>query len=266
MYVESTPSTVNWKIRKGTKRATKLIIAVKSLKYGERLRYFNLPTLKYRRMRGDMIEVYKMFSGRYDATVTNWFKNRQIDKKYEVTSHRFCTHQFRVKFDMRKFNFTNRVISVWNTLPDNVVPANTICTFKARLDRFWSDQEVKYNWKSDIITGSRSQVSVIERVGWCMGICGRWVGKGRTGARGVISISGLWWSGKEGPDRIATIFPLLSMPGLSETFLRSRPASDVLSAITYFPQFADWDLKQDHRIVNLQLTIIATNARWSDQR
>ena len=62
-----------------------------------------------------------------------------------------------------KFNFTNRVISVWNTLPDTVVSANTIDTFKARLDRFWSDQdqEVKYNWKSDIITGSRSQVSVI---------------------------------------------------------------------------------------------------------
>jgi len=41
-----------------------------------------------------------------------------------------------------------------------VVSANTIDTFKARLDRIWSDQEVKYNWKSDIITGSRSQVSV----------------------------------------------------------------------------------------------------------
>jgi len=49
---------------------------------------------------------------------------------------------------MRKFNFTNRVISVWNTLPDTVVSVNTTDTFKARLDRFWSDQEVKYNWKS----------------------------------------------------------------------------------------------------------------------
>ena len=63
---------------------------------------------------------------------------------------------------MRKFNFTNRVIiSVWNTLPDTIVSANTIDTFKVRLDRFWSDQKVKYNWKSDIITGSQSQVSVI---------------------------------------------------------------------------------------------------------
>jgi len=149
------------KLEKVQKRATKLIIAVKLLKYEERLRYLNLPTLKYRRIRGDMIEVYKMFSGRYDVTVTNWFTNRHIDKKYEVRSHRFCIHQFPIKFDMRKFNFTNRVISVWNTLPDTVVSANTIDTFKARLDRFWSDQNVKYNWKSDIITGSRSQVSVI---------------------------------------------------------------------------------------------------------
>ena len=62
---------------------------------------------------------------------------------------------------MRKLNFTNRVISVWNTLPDTVVSANTIDTFIARLDRFWSDQNVKYICKSDITTGSRSQVSVI---------------------------------------------------------------------------------------------------------
>jgi len=52
------------KLEKVQKRAIKLIIAVKLLKYEERLRYFNLPTLKYRRIRGDMTEVYKMFSGR----------------------------------------------------------------------------------------------------------------------------------------------------------------------------------------------------------
>jgi len=149
------------KLEKVQKRATKLIITVKLLKYEERLRYLDLQTLKYRRIRRDIIEVYKMISGRYDETVTNWFTNRHIDKKYEVKSHRFCIHQFPIKFDVRKFKFTNRVISVWYTLPNTVVSANTIDTFKARLDRLWSDQEVKYNWKSDIITRSRSQVSVI---------------------------------------------------------------------------------------------------------
>jgi len=41
---------------------------------------------------------------------------------------------------------------------DSVVSANTIDTFKICLDRFWFDQEIKYNWKADIHTGSRSQV------------------------------------------------------------------------------------------------------------
>ena len=35
--------------------ATKLVIAVRTFKYEDRLKYLDLPTLKYRRMRGDMI-------------------------------------------------------------------------------------------------------------------------------------------------------------------------------------------------------------------
>jgi len=35
---------------------------------------------------------------------------------------------------MRKFNFSNRIIPIWNSLPDHVVASLTINTFKARLD------------------------------------------------------------------------------------------------------------------------------------
>jgi len=44
-------------------KATKLVIAVKKCKYEGRLKKLNLPTLKLRRIRRDMIEVYKIFSG-----------------------------------------------------------------------------------------------------------------------------------------------------------------------------------------------------------
>ena len=45
-----------------------------------------------------------------------------------------------------------------------VVKAESVNSFKGRLDRFWNDQEVKYNWKADIKgTVSRSNVAVAGR-------------------------------------------------------------------------------------------------------
>ena len=51
------------------KRATKLVISLKKLPYKERLLQLNLHTLKYRRLRGDMIEVYKITHDMYDRSV-----------------------------------------------------------------------------------------------------------------------------------------------------------------------------------------------------
>jgi len=36
------------------------------------------------------------------------------------------------------------------SLPDYVVASPTINTFKARLDKFWENQDVRYSWKADI--------------------------------------------------------------------------------------------------------------------
>jgi len=54
-------------IEKVQKRATKLVISLKHLSYIERLRQLKLPTLKYRRLRGDMIEVFKIVHNFYDS-------------------------------------------------------------------------------------------------------------------------------------------------------------------------------------------------------
>jgi len=35
-------------------------------------------------------------------------------------------------------------------LPNHVVPADTINIFKNRLDKFWSDQEVLYDYNADL--------------------------------------------------------------------------------------------------------------------
>jgi len=57
-------------IGKIQKRVTKLVIKLKNKSYIDRLIYLNLPTLKYRRLRGDMIEVFKITHNIYDTTVS----------------------------------------------------------------------------------------------------------------------------------------------------------------------------------------------------
>jgi len=56
-------------IEKVQQRATNLVISLKKLPYKERLLHLNLHTLKYRRLRGDMIEVYKILYDMYDRRV-----------------------------------------------------------------------------------------------------------------------------------------------------------------------------------------------------
>jgi len=57
-------------VEKVQKRATKQVKQLKHLHYSERLTRLNLPTLRYRRHRGDMIEVYKILHKIYDPEVS----------------------------------------------------------------------------------------------------------------------------------------------------------------------------------------------------
>ena len=54
------------------RRATKLIHNLKNLPYSERLKRLNLPTLVYRRARGDMIETYKIMHGVIHRRRSRW--------------------------------------------------------------------------------------------------------------------------------------------------------------------------------------------------
>ena len=58
------------KIESVQRRATKQVPTLKTMEYNERLSKLKMPTLKYRRMRGDMIEVFKIINDIYDPLTT----------------------------------------------------------------------------------------------------------------------------------------------------------------------------------------------------
>ena len=48
---------------------------------------------------------------------------------------------------------------MWNSLPNEVVHAESTNTFKSRLDKFWSNQEIIYDYRAEIQgTGFRSVI------------------------------------------------------------------------------------------------------------
>jgi len=56
-------------LEKVQKRATKILPGLKNLPYSERLKICKIPTLHYRRIRGDYDKTYKIVSGKYHSGV-----------------------------------------------------------------------------------------------------------------------------------------------------------------------------------------------------
>ena len=82
-----------------------------------------------------MIETFKILNGIYDERVTSGlFKLRENSttrgNSLKIAKER-CTR------DIRKFSFTNRVVDIWNSLPENIIKANTVHQFENRLDKLW---------------------------------------------------------------------------------------------------------------------------------
>ena len=90
---------------------------LKGRNYIDRLKVCKLPTLHYRRIRGDMIETYKIVSGKYDNLAAPMLPSPH---SHVTQGHDLRLKKNRARYDLRKckFFFTNRVVNIWNSLPD----------------------------------------------------------------------------------------------------------------------------------------------------
>ena len=61
-------------IENAQRRATKIVKSIRNLNYEGRLKHLGLPTLKYRRERNNMIQVYKIMNGIDKLNVNTFFK------------------------------------------------------------------------------------------------------------------------------------------------------------------------------------------------
>ena len=117
------------------RRATKLIPAIRDLPYTERLRILGLPSLYYRRRRGDMITMYQLLHGGVDIKPERFIT---FSADGSTRGHPWKLKKPRAETRTRRFAFGVRIVNDWNALPVSVVAASTLNTFKGRLDTHWS--------------------------------------------------------------------------------------------------------------------------------
>lgn len=117
------------------RRATRMVMDIREKPYCQRLQDLDLPSLYYRRKRGDMIRVYQVLHSQLELSANILERER---------THRTRGHPLKLVKPtaisrIRRNSFAVRVINDWNSLPTNVVTAPSTGSFKARLDSHWTD-------------------------------------------------------------------------------------------------------------------------------
>ena len=94
-------------------RATKTVPGISTMTYPDRLQTLRLPSLVYRRARGDMIETYKYLHNVYDVH-NEWLRR---DTSTRTRGHSMKLEKQRCSSTMRQHCVTNIVINNCNSLP-----------------------------------------------------------------------------------------------------------------------------------------------------
>ena len=105
--------------------------SISALTYEERLKRTGLISLENRRLRADLLEVFKILKGLVKVDPATHFS--MSDRRSR--GHTLKLEKPRARLELRRHFFSNRVIDAWNSLPGYMVEATSTNMFKAALQR-----------------------------------------------------------------------------------------------------------------------------------
>ena len=107
-----------------------MIVECRGMSYEERLDELDLMSLEKRRVRGDLIEVYKIINNLDKIEFSKFF----VMSNSITRGHKYKLSKNRNSLEVRQNFFSQRVVDVWNHLPAKVVESESLNVFKSRLD------------------------------------------------------------------------------------------------------------------------------------
>ena len=88
---------------------------------------YRVTTLETRRLRGDLIEVFKILNGYEDIDSNSFFK---LKEDSVTRGHKAALVKPYSRLDKRQFSFSQRTITDWNNLSHDCVNASSVNMFK----------------------------------------------------------------------------------------------------------------------------------------
>ena len=114
-----------------------MVTNLRGKSYEERLAELGMVTLEKRRQRGDLIQAYKVLSGKDQVAASTWF-DCQEPQEDRVTTRAVSGLMNVVRNEgsiyIRRNFWSVRVCDHWNNLPDEVKATGTTNGFKNALD------------------------------------------------------------------------------------------------------------------------------------
>ncbi len=108
--------------------------------YEERLPRLNLFSLEKHRLRGKLIECFKILKGLTNVDANKLFSTEDLSRTRSNGIKLRCRQ---IKLDCTKFFFTNDVVREWNKLPPSVMQCITVNSFKNKLDHHLLQQGLR---------------------------------------------------------------------------------------------------------------------------
>ena len=96
------------------RRATRIIKECRSQEYTNILLSTGLISLKARRNRGNLIQVFKLVKGIDKVDFNNFFR---LANSNRTRGHKYKLVKVRSRIEIRKNFFSNRIVNMWNNLP-----------------------------------------------------------------------------------------------------------------------------------------------------
>ena len=115
-------------LEKVQRRANKLVRGLKDKSYEERQRLLGITSLEERRIRGDLIQVFRIVKG-FDKVDLGTFFELDNGGGYALRGHKW-------KLKVNRCRRQLSVVNLWNRLPATVVEASSVNSFKKRLDEW----------------------------------------------------------------------------------------------------------------------------------